>query len=293
MLHSIENVTVKQGQVQQMDWIYRKYRSLEDDKPTADNVDCRERNILLLGRANSGKTTLRRMLRDPTRVSDEMSLLAKSGVRENETINYGKRALQLNIVDTKGPSGREASEDDFKNIHQSIVESGITTFHLICYCLSIEAGIRQQDITTLKNIIKFYTEGLKQHLCIIITRCESKTEEQCRRLAGEIQRDSSFHDVVTHCGQGIHFSGSLNYDDWYQGNEALCQQFLTIYNYRKKFIELACTNTNHFRMPESLTFGTSTKQPSINLEHPRIDGLKNRYVPFEPLIFFHSLMRST
>jgi hypothetical protein len=289
MLHSTDNMAANSQQERIMEWIKKNFEFLENAKLTTDDRDPIEKNILLLGRTKSGKTTLLNMIRDPTHVSNELSLLSKSGTIQCETIKYSKPALLLRIVDTKGLSGSQHDGNELLNIHEAMTKFRITSFHLVCYCLSFEAGIRQQDITTLKNIIDYYGEEIKPNLCMIITRCESKIEEQRRRMCTEIEQDCFFGDVVKQLGQGIHFSGSLNYDDWHNGSEALCNQFLTIYNYRVKLMQLFSMNIKPFCIQ---TFSKpaakpicvpSIDQPFVHHGYRPSDKPTNRYVLLIPM----------
>ncbi|CAF3416993.1 unnamed protein product, partial [Rotaria socialis] len=78
------------------------------------------------------------------------------------------------------------------------------------------------------------------NLCMIIMRCESKTDGQRHRIRTELQQDHQFKDIVKQFGQGIQFFGALNYDDWHHGNETVFDQFRGVYNYREKLLQLFC-----------------------------------------------------
>jgi hypothetical protein len=72
---------------------------------------------------------------------------------------------------------------------------------------------------------------------MIITRCESKTEQQRHQMRIEMKQDQLFGDHVKLFGQNIYFSGSINYDDWNNGYGTVYDQFVTIYEYRKNLLE--------------------------------------------------------
>lgn len=208
---------------------WRKQNKLSDHAGTLSS-----RKILLLGRSKSGKTTFRQMMRDPTCVSDELNLLSTSSSIDFEVIEHQQTGLSLKIVDTQSLSGRVDDEDELTNIQKAATAQGIIHYHFICYCLSFEAGIRQQDINAVRTIITCYGPQIKSNLCLIITRCEMKTEQQLQQMHTQIQRDISFRDLLPHFGLGLYFSGALKYDDWQNGNEALCDQFRNIYQYSEK-----------------------------------------------------------
>lgn len=276
------SVALRQARI--INWIKDQFESLENVSQETHDGDRPEKNILLIGRIKSGKTTLKQMIRDPTRVSDELTMLSKFSTIECEPISCLKSTLSLTIVDTKGLSGRPEDYHELLNIAEETTKLGITSFDLICYCLSFEAGIRQQDITAVKGIIDYYGEQIKPNLCMIITRCESKNEEQRARIRTEIEQDRWFRSIVKEFGQGVHFSGALNYDDWNNGSDALCDQFLTIYDYRKKLLQLFQTDVSPVRLqtlgkptmkPTSVTL---TDQSLLNREYGSREQLTNKYV---------------
>ena len=233
-------MTNRSRQEQLMDRIEQKFEELQNTEISTVKMDAVQRNILLLGRKNSGKTTFRYTLAKPTRVSDELCLLKDSGTTEVEIIKHEKLPISLTMVDTKGLLDTKEDENNLVNIYELMSKRDITNFHFICYCISFEAGIRPQDINALKNIIGCYGAQIKPNLCMIIMRCESKTDEQRRRIQTDLEQDHQLKDIIKQFGQGIHFFGALNYDDWYDGNEALFNQFRVVYNYREKLLRHFC-----------------------------------------------------
>lgn len=264
------SVTSLQKQI--TDAIKANYQSLENRKQIVNDRNVVERNILLLGRSRSGKTTLRQMMKDPTLVCDESSLLSKSDTIEMETIELGKSNISLTIVDTNGLCGRVEDYEKLLMIRQATAKNGIDNFHFICYCLSLEAGIRQQDVAAVKNIIDCYGEQIKSNLCMIITRCEGKIEGQRNRMYVEIQQDYLFKDVIKQFGQGIHFSGCLNYDDWHRGNEALYHQFSTIYGYREKLLHLFRTDVNRVCIENPSKPAAPTPASIVTIDERSMNG---------------------
>jgi hypothetical protein len=87
---------------------------------------------------------------------------------------------------------------------------------------------------------------------LIITRCESKNEDQCRKVDAELKEDSYFSEISSFFKLGVFFSGSLNRDDYIQGNDSLLRQFLTIMDYRNKLIHAFTTNNQPFLVTDML-----------------------------------------
>ncbi|CAF1544911.1 unnamed protein product [Adineta ricciae] len=273
--------------------IKNNYQSLENRKQILGDRNVVERNILLLGRSKSGKTTLKQMIKDPTLVSHESNLLSDSDTIEIETMELEKSNLSLTIVDANGLCGRPEDYEKLSMIRQVTAKRGIDNFHCICYCLSLEAGIRQQDIAAVKNIINCYGEHIKSILCMVITRCEGKVEEQRTRIKAEIEQDYLFKDVIKLFDQGVHFSGCLKYDDWYQGNEALYNQFSTIYGYREKLLHLFRKNIERvcIEIPSKPTVSNSTSivtidERSTNGSYQHTNVAQNRYIHGISILYY-------
>ena len=107
---------------------------------------------------------------------------------------------------------------------------------MICFCVAITTGINAQDVDALQASIKFLGDEITNNACLIITRCESKDEEQRKQLKTELEKDTFFKTVAPFFKLGIFFSGSLNRDDYKQGNESLKKQYATINEYTDKKI---------------------------------------------------------
>lgn len=247
--------------------IQMDYVRSENRKQIVYREDLVERKVLLFGRSKSGKTTLRQMLRDPTKVSGELTLLSTSSSLEYDVIESNKSDLSLVIMDTQSLSGRpDDDQNQLSRIREAAIAQNINSYHFICYCVSFEAGIRHQDISAMKTIIASYGENIKSNLCLIITRCESKSKEQRDRMLNQIECDTAFKDLIRQFQLGLYFSGALNYDNWQNGNEILLDEFKNIYDYREKLFQFfhknvtPCSLETVSRKPPTLPFTTPTSE---------------------------------
>jgi hypothetical protein len=207
------------------------------------------KNIMLIGRTRTGKSTIRALLVDPTKVPEELTL--KSDTRDPlfESFHASDNKMVLNIIDTPGLFERGSGEIDIRDndtILRTIsfcVNMEITKFHVICYCIAITNGINAEDIKSLELLIEHFGRNLADNSCLIITHCESKTEDQLELYKRELLQDQYFKNIASYFKLGIWFSGSLNRDDYNKGHENLKDQYVTICEYREKLIQLFTCGT--------------------------------------------------
>ncbi|CAF1588066.1 unnamed protein product, partial [Didymodactylos carnosus] len=203
------------------------------------------KNIMLIGRTRTGKSTIKNLLVDPQRIPDQPTLWAATKTASFQSFAVDDNNTVLNIIDTPGLFERGSETMDIQdnetllNTIKQCADREITKFHIICFVASFEAGINEQDIQSLKLLIKFLNPLISKNSCLIVTRCESKTERQLNVLGNELETDRHFKELVPNFEKGIHFSGSLNFDDWSNANESsLYRQFITVCKYRDNLIDL-------------------------------------------------------
>ncbi|CAF3694624.1 unnamed protein product [Rotaria socialis] len=233
-----ENATIFSRQQSLSDKIQRIFDSKEQKNQCFIDKEPITRNILLLGRRKSGKTTLVKMIENPTRVCEELTLVSSQVSIDIRSLSNSKLGLLMKIVDTVGFIDSDDVGERFQTIRQHCINYDVTEIHLICLCVSITEGIRKQDIQCINSIKKHFPESIEHNLCMIMTRCESKMEGTRKGLYEGLKNDTLFKSVINLFEQGIYFSGALNYDDWNQGNDCLEGQFENIYNYREKLLDL-------------------------------------------------------
>jgi predicted GTPase len=157
-----------------------------------------QKNVMLIGRTRTGKSTIKSLLVDPTVVPDDLTL--ESGTRDPlfESFYIRGNELVLNIIDTPGlfeHSTKEITIRDNATILRTIeicVNREVTKFHAVCFCIAITAGINQEDIELLKLLVDFLGQEISSNLCLIVTRCESRTDIQRAKLKSELMEDSYF-----------------------------------------------------------------------------------------------------
>ena len=239
------------------------------------------KNVMLIGRSRTGKSTLQSILVDPRQVGAETTLYAQTkcasfqsyvveGSTSTEDVYQAENdeaadkqkitkkkprtkkreesatgITVLNIIDTPGLFEHAAVGMDIQDnatildTIQMCINREITKFHLVCFCASFESGINDQDIESLEVLINFLGNDISKNSCLIITRCESKGEQERKKLHHELLNDSHFKKFAHYFERGIHFSGVLNRDNWNKAHkDTLQDQFETICGYRQDLIDL-------------------------------------------------------
>ncbi|CAM4850361.1 unnamed protein product [Rotaria magnacalcarata] len=221
-------------------------KKIEDDfKENAEYKmnEIEHRNILILGRSRAGKSTITSLLADPTEVPKDLTLKSETKQAHYCSFHLQKDNVVINIIDTPGLFERSTTEVDVRDnatILDTIgtcINMEITKFHVICFCVSLTNGINGDDIKSLQILIEYLGKKISKISCLIITHCESKSEEKRNRLKEELVQDNYFKKIAPFFELGIFFSGSINPDDFHLGNESVWEQYFTVSEYRTQLIE--------------------------------------------------------
>lgn len=201
-------------------------------------------NILLIGRVRTGKTTIKSLLVNPTTVPKDLTLKADTKDPNFQAFHLQEKNTVLNVIDTPGLFERSNNEIDIRDnvtiltMIKACAYMEIVKFHAICFCVSLTSGINQEDIESIKALIKYFGKETSKNSCLIITHCESKTEEQRQKLKQELVQDTDFKKIAPFFQLGILFSGAINPDDYTQGSDNVYRQYFNISDSRIQLINM-------------------------------------------------------
>ncbi|CAF3348663.1 unnamed protein product [Rotaria socialis] len=227
------------------------------------------------------------MLTDPT--AEPIALTLKSETKDADFSSFlvDDSRIVLNIIDTPGLFETNTEEQQIRDNDtiistiQRCVNRELTKFHLICFCVSVIAGINKEDVASLKLFKEYLGEQVSSNSCLIITRCELKDEEERAKIRKELEEDTHFKPIAGFFSQGVHFSGSLDYDAYKSSPLTLEDQFDTIMQDRAQLIQLLLTDIKPFNVSNSLISDLFQWQLLLARKQEEIDLLqtdKNSYI---------------
>jgi len=199
---------------------------------------------LLIGRTRTGKSTFQKVLVDPTTIPAPMNLMPGGRYPRFESFYIAENKMMLNIIDCPGLFERGRNENDIrknKAIMRTMEECicrEITKLHVICFCMSLNDGLHQEDIESVQLLVKFLGEEVSNYSCLIITRSESMGKKQQQNLLTELRNDVHFRQIEDYFQKGIFFSGAINRDHFDNGYEIVKDQFEAVNEFRNKLLDL-------------------------------------------------------
>jgi GTP-binding protein EngB required for normal cell division len=218
--------------------------SLASRNQVFENLRRNQRNILLIGRSRTGKSTFKNVLTDPTWIADSLKPYSQTEFPSFDQYSITGTDILINFIDTPGLFQRtqtSSSSPDNQTIMQLIdgyIRSKITQLHFVCFCVSMETNVTTEDLHTVQQFFDFLGPEIRKNACLIITKCESKTEQQLESMCKEAKTNLDFKVLSSQMKQGIFFTGSINRVDWIDTSESIYQQFENICQYRNKLMNL-------------------------------------------------------
>ncbi|CAF4431322.1 unnamed protein product, partial [Rotaria sp. Silwood2] len=145
-----------------------------------------DRNIVLLGRLRTGKSTLIKVLKSSSfRPTGESLYTHTQNVQfQNVTIesNDGIK-LRFNIFDTPGHF-QVTGNDCIKQIIDACIAYGIINVHMFAFVINLTNCLNYQDIEAIKFLKNKYP-SLGKHMALILTHCESLTNARRQQLTDD------------------------------------------------------------------------------------------------------------
>ena len=200
-----------------------------------------QKNILLLGRSQIGKSTFKSILADPTQIPDETKPYVQTEFPLFEQYNVKGMDLIINFIDTPGLFQQTKTLPDNATLMTLIdgyIRSRVTQLHFVCFCISMETKVNTDDLHIVQKFFDYLGPEIRKNACLIITKCESKSENQLHSMYKDARTDLDFKVLSSQMKQGVFFTGSINDDDWIETSDVIYEQFQKICTYRSKLLDL-------------------------------------------------------
>jgi len=167
--------------------------------------ETKTRNVLIVGRTRSGKSTAVGVLKDPCYEPKDMSIFSDTVDPKFQSFSLDNTETQtkytMNIIDTPGlkevkQMGIEARSDAaIINTINYCLKNEITKINVLLIFISFELGITKDDLDSFKSFLeKFGHEKIKIGICI--TRSEDKDLKWQQNIENQLKQHEYFHEVL-------------------------------------------------------------------------------------------------
>eukprot|EP01087_Luapelamoeba_hula_P017444 TRINITY_DN54_c0_g1_i1.p1 TRINITY_DN54_c0_g1~~TRINITY_DN54_c0_g1_i1.p1 ORF type:complete len:416 (+),score=103.93 TRINITY_DN54_c0_g1_i1:45-1250(+) len=204
----------------------RNIAELLSKKKLENNIslsDADSRNVILLGRARAGKSTVLGVMKKPTWIPDQLSLWAGTQVplMHSFTVEYDKFNYNINIMDTPGMFEHNLgnkvvrSAEVIKGMITRCLELEVTLVHCFFFVCSFTAGINQDDINAVIELNKLF-QGADSVFHLLITRSEGRTDRD--HIERQVRSIPELAEFFANPSVKVFFSGALDRDDFLMGS---------------------------------------------------------------------------
>ena len=183
-------------------------------------VRAKQINILLIGRTQTGKSTL------VTSIINPQSATASSGYSDTRRAtmhklilynNNKKQLYQLNIIDTPGlkdvpdPSEKKIDDDTILDLVKLCLKENIAKLNFVG--LVSQAGqTHMHDVEVFNNVLDFLGDEISNITMMILTHCDEFTDAKLKKFESDIQTNETSNKIYKFCKLKIMRVGAINKD---------------------------------------------------------------------------------
>jgi GTP-binding protein EngB required for normal cell division len=182
-------------------------------------MECTYRNLVLIGRTRTGKSTISDTFQDPLHLPSLPGLFAGTrNIAFNRiTTTHQGNSYFFTIIDSPGlydvvqKKGESLTNETIKTYLDECITKDITHIHAFAFVVSRSgAGINIQDIQSMVFIQNNYPQ-LQNFFMLIITHCEEDDANERNKFLEEFFQhpDVIRHGLQGFFGLGVHFMGCL------------------------------------------------------------------------------------
>jgi len=249
-----------------------KKRKIDEFKEKDKNLKLKEaesRNILVIGATRSGKTTLMKLLTDPSYINEKRKTLfsetiearLNNFVTENNSTNY-----ILNIIDTPGlfeitaKTEKARTNEEITSVIMDCLRNEITKINKIFFVFSKELGLSAANVETINLFLEKYPIfALK--CTLIVTHCENEETNDLLALEEELRKSG----ITGIPEMNILFSGCIeNRNNVEERSKELEEQYKRVRDFRNLILNDIFKSDNPLKI-DALTKYDSYKQEFENL----------------------------
>lgn len=188
---------------------------------------CMDRNLILVGRTRTGKSTLVNVLNDVFSTTQESRYYTKTIApifHKLISLDVGTDTrLFIQVIDTPGffalapkdKSGRVIhGNDTTKTFIDLCISHDVTNVHMFALIINIAGEINNEDIETMLFVAKHY-HFLSSTAALILTHCEDMDDAQRNNARKRLFMHPKLHGKKleeTFFGIGVFYMGCIKYE---------------------------------------------------------------------------------
>merc|ERR1712137_16596 len=167
--------------------------------------ETRTRNILIVGKTRSGKSTATGVMKDPCYVPKEMSIFSDTVDPKFQSFsldnNKDGTKYTVNIIDTPGLKevtkvGVNARSDEaILNTIQYCLKNEITKINVLLIFISFELGVTTDDLDSFATFLKYFAHE-SACVCMCITRAEDKPVSWRKNIMSQLKSHPYFQEIL-------------------------------------------------------------------------------------------------
>lgn len=220
---------------------------------------CDDRNIILIGRTRTGKSTIADVVNDIAFVSKPPELYSETRTVQFKTISTDTKDniwYYFNFIDVPGffdisINGKDKlSNEKIKSYLQECMTKNITNIHMFAFVFNLAGGINDRDIDTM-IFVKTAYPNLAKYMALVITHCEQLNAEQRKKLIDDFYLHpkvirSSLKDYFK---LGPLFMGCIRHESVTTANDkSVYYEYNNILDMRSEFIGKCISSTQPFNI---------------------------------------------
>lgn len=210
------------------------------------------RNVLLVGRSRSGKSTLLEVLKDVTYCPPQLSLFSETrapashllpietpGDEENPPQKY-----TINVVDTPGlyevidVEGKARTNSSLLGMIRKCLRQEVSAVHCMIILVTVSAGIFSEDLSSIEILLRSFSLNTQLTTVLCISRAENFTLQDKDHFRKELCA-SSLGPLLEQHRVLIRFSGCVcPSSPQYASKDQLLLAYKKVYTMRKELLEI-------------------------------------------------------
>jgi len=175
------------------------------------------RNILLVGRSRTGKSTVIRTLQTVENVVKPLTIFS-----ETKSVHFRNFSLRgqdqmdytFNIIDTPGlfevkrKEEKARTDAEILDMISDCLKNEITRLHVIILFCSLTAGVDRTDVIAMKKLIE--TFGVETNMAICVTRSENMSNTDRANIVKELEEHVEMGELLNQVNSNIFFMGAID-----------------------------------------------------------------------------------